>query len=128
METFRKYGFSSLEAWNTAKALITKTIETPEGEQEVYTDAVVMVVELGNLCETWGTDEEGNPICEVQSPLYSVDVLWTNEPLAAWDSAIVWPVPVGIHTFGAKHAAEYAKAYCIANPDAEYCNPVIEEL
>ena len=128
METFRKYGFSSLEAWNTAKALITKTIETPEGEQEVYTDAVVMVVELGNLCETWGTDEEGNPICEVQSPLYSVDVLWRNEPLEAWDSAIVWPVPVGIHTFGAKHAAEYAKAYCIANPDAEYCNPVIEEV
>jgi len=128
METFRKYGFSSLEAWNTAKALITKTIETPEGEQEVYTDAVVMVVELGNLCETWGTDEEGNPICEVQSPLYSVDVLWTNEPLAAWDSAIVWPVPVGIHTFGSKHAAEYAKAYCEANPEAEYCNPVIEEV
>jgi len=128
METFRKYGFSSLEAWNTAKALITKTIDTPEGEQEVYTDAVVMVVELGNLCETWGTDEEGNPICEVQSPLYSVDVLWTNEPLAAWDSAIVWPVPVGIHTFGSKHAAEYAKAYCEANPEAEYCNPVIEEV
>jgi len=127
MEVFRKYGFSSLEAWNTAKALITETIETPEGEQEVYTDAVVMVVELGNLCETWGTDEEGNPICEVQSPLYSVDVLWRDEPLAAWDSAIVWPVPVGIHTFGAKHAAEYAKAYCIANPEAEYCNPPAPE-
>jgi len=127
MEVFRKYGFSSLEAWNTAKALITETIQTPEGEQEVYTDAVVMVVELGNLCETWGTDEEGNPICEVASPLYSVDVLWTNEPLADWDSAIVWPVPVGIHTFGSKHAAEYAKAYCIANPDAEYCNPPAPE-
>ena len=127
METFRKYGFSSLEAWNTAKALITKTIQTPQGEQEVYTDAVVMVVELGNLCETWGTDEEGNPICEVTSPIYSVDVLWRDEPLAAWDSAIVWPKPVGIHTFGAKHAAEYAKAYCEANPDAEYCNPPAPE-
>ena len=127
MEVFRKYGFSSLEAWNTAKALITETIQTPEGEQEVYTDAVVMVVELGNLCETWGTDEEGNPICEVASPLYSVDVLWTNEPLEAWDSAIVWPVPVGIHTFGSKHAAEYAKAYCEANPEAEYCNPPAPE-
>ena len=125
MSTFRKYGFSNLEAWEAAKAEITTTDE--EGNEH-YTDAVVMVVELGNLCETWGTDEEGNPICEVTSPLYSVDVLWTNEPLAAWDSAIVWPVPVGIHTFGAKHAAEYAKAYCIANPDAEYCNPVIEEL
>jgi len=127
MSTFRKYGFHNPTEWEAAKALITETIETPEGEQEVYTDAVVMVVELGNLCETWGEDEEGNPICEVTSPLYSVDVLWTNEPLAAWDSAIVWPVPVGIHTFGAKHAAEYAKAYCIANPDAEYCNPPAPE-
>ena len=121
MSTFRKYGFASIEAFEAAKALITD-------EEGNYTDAVVMVVELGNLCETWGEDEEGNPICEVTSPLYSVDVLWRNEPLAAWDSAIVWPVPVGIHTFGAKHAAEYAKAYCIANPDAEYCNPVIEEV
>ena len=121
MSTFRKYGFHNPTEWEAAKALITD-------EEGNYTDAVVMVVELGNLCETWGTDEEGNPICEVTSPLISVDVLWTNEPLAAWDSAIVWPVPVGIHTFGSKHAAEYAKAYCIANPDAEYCNPVIEEL
>jgi hypothetical protein len=120
----RKYGFASIEAFEAAKALITTTDE--EGNEH-YTNAVVMVVILGNLCETWGTDEEGNPICEVQSPLYSVDVLWRDEPLAAWDSAIVWPVPVGIHTFGSKHAAEYAKAYCEANPDAEYCNPVIEE-
>ena len=94
---FRKYGFHNPTEWEAAKALITTT------------------------------DEEGNPICEVTSPLYSVDVLWRNEPLAAWDSAIVWPKPVGIHTFGAKHAAEYAKAYCEANPDAEYCNPPAPE-
>jgi hypothetical protein len=120
MTTFRKYGFASIEAFEAAKALITD-------EEGNYTDAVVMVVELGNLCETWGTDEEGNPICEVVSPLISVDVLWRDEPLAAWDGALVWPKPVGIHTFGAKHAAEYAKAYCIANPDAEYCNPPAPE-
>jgi hypothetical protein len=120
MSKFLKYGFASIEAFEAAKALITD-------EEGNYTDAVVMVVELGNLCETWGTDEEGNQICEVTSPLYSVDVLWRDEPLAAWDSAIVWPVPVGIHTFGSKHAAEYAKAYCEANPDAEYCNPPAPE-
>jgi hypothetical protein len=120
MSKFLKYGFASIEAFEAAKALITD-------EEGNYTDAVVMVVELGNLCETWGEDEEGNPICEVQSPLYSVDVLWRDEPLAAWDSALVFPVPVGIHTFGSKHAAEYAKAYCEANPDAEYCNPPAPE-
>jgi hypothetical protein len=120
MSKFLKYGFHNPTEWEAAKALITD-------EEGNYTDAVVMVVELGNLCETWGTDEEGNPICEVVSPLISVDVLWRDEPLSAWDSAIVWPVPVGIHTFGAKHAAEYAKAYCEANPDAEYCNPPAPE-
>ena len=124
MSKFRKYGFASIEAFEAAKALITTTDE--EGN-ESYTDAVVMVVILGNLCETWGTDEEGGPICEVQSPLYSVDVLWRDEPLSAWDSAIVWPKPVGIHTFGSKHAAEYARTYCEMFPDSDYCNPVIEE-
>ena len=118
---FRKYGFHNPTEWETAKALITD-------EEGNYTDAVVMVVELGNLCETWGEDEEGNPICEVTSPLYSVDVLWRDEPLADWDSAMLWVTPVGVHTFGAKHAAEYAKAYCEANPEAEYCNPVIEDI
>jgi len=57
-----------------------------------------------------------------------VDVLWSGKALAAWDSAMLGVTPVGVHTFGAKHAAEYAKAYCEANPEAEYCNPVIEEL
>jgi hypothetical protein len=124
MSTFRKYGFHNPTEWEAAKALITTTDE--EGN-ESYTDAVVMVVELGNLCETWGEDEEGNPICEVQSPLYSVDVLWRDEPLADWDSALVFPKPVGVHTFGSKHAAEYARTYCEMFPDSDYCNPPAPE-
>jgi len=118
MSTFRKYGFHNPTEWEAAKALITD-------EEGNYTDAVVMVVELGNLCETWGTDEEGNPVCEVVSSIYSVDVLWKSEPNSSkvWANALLWVEPVGIHTFGPKHAAEYAKAYCIANPEAEYCNP-----
>ena len=118
MSTFRKYGFHNPTEWEAAKALIID-------EEGNYTDAVVMVVELGNICETWGTDEEGNPVCEVVSSIYSVDVLWKNEPNSAkvWANALLWVEPVGIHTFGPKHAAEYSKAYCEANPEAEYCNP-----
>jgi len=102
MSTFRKYGFHNPTDWEAAKALITD-------EEGNYTDAVVMVVELGNLCETWGTDEEGNPVCEVVSSIYSVDVLWKAEPNSAkvWANALLWVEPVGIHTFGPKHAAEY---------------------
>lgn len=122
METFRKYGFTTPALWQSAKAEISTTDE--EGNQQ-YNDSVTAVVELGNLCETWGTDEEGNPICEVVSSIYSVDVLWKNEPNSSkvWANALLWVEPVGIHTFGPKHAAEYAKAYCEANPEAEYCNP-----
>jgi len=126
METFRKYGFTIPALWESAKAEISITDE--EGNQQ-YNDSVTAVVELGNLCETWGTDEEGNPICEVVSSIYSVDVLWKDQPNSSevWSNALLWIVPIGVHTFGPKHAAEYAKAYCEANPEAEYCNPVINE-
>ena len=122
METFRKYVYASQDAWETQKALI---VQTDEEGNESYNESVVMVVELGHLCETWGTDEEGNPICEATSPLYCVDILWRNEPHA--DFVPTWVTPIGIHTFGSKHAAEYAKAYCEANPEAEYCNPPAPE-
>lgn len=126
METFRKYGFNTLTLWESAKAEITTTDE--EGNK-YYNDSVTAVVELGNLCETWGTDEEGNPVCEVVSSIYSVDVLWKDEPNSSevWANALLWVEPIGIHTFGPKQAAEYSKAYCEENPEAEYCNPPEED-
>ena len=118
---FRKYGFHNPTDWATAKAQITKTDE--EGN-EYYDNTIASVVyEIGNLCEQWGTDAEGNPVCEITSPLYSVDVVWADAPLSSWDSAIVWPVPVGVSSMGYSLDKEYAEAYCIANPDAAYCNP-----
>ena len=128
MEKFRKYVYANAEAWQTQKELITETIETPSGEQEVvYNDSVVMVVELGHIVETPAVlDEDGEVVTEaVLSTDYCVDILWRSEPHA--DFVPTWVVPVGIHTFGSKHAAEYAKAYCEANPEAEYCNPPAPE-
>ena len=118
---FRKYGFPTAQAWETAKAEMQKTDE--EGNAYWNTAIVDVVVELGNLCEQWGTDAEGMPVCEIQSPLYSVDVVWHDEPLASWASAIVWPAPVGVSSMGYSLDKEYAEAYCIANPDTEYCQP-----
>ena len=124
METFRKYVYASQEAWETQKALI---VQTDEEGNESYTNEVVMVVELGHVVETPAVlDEDGEVVTEaVLSTDYCVDILWRNEAHA--DFVPTWVVPVGIHTFGSKHTAEYAKAYCEANPEAEYCNPPAPE-
>ena len=124
METFRKYVYASQEAWETQKALI---VQTDEEGNEYYNQSVVMVVELGHIVETPAVlDEDGEVVSEaVLSTDYCVDILWRNEPHA--DFVPTWIKPIGIHTFGSKHAAEYAKAYCEANPEAEYCNPPAPE-
>lgn len=124
-QSFRKYGFSSESEWEAAKAEIQISNGNPEGEEvKSWNPALVdVVVEIGHLCEQWGEDEEGNPVCEVESPLISVDVVWKGSPLSSWDSAIVWPTPVGVSSMGFSLDQEYAIAYCQAKPDAEYCQP-----
>ena len=119
---FRKYGFVP-SSWETLKAQIEQTIESPEGNQTSWNpELVTALVELGHICEQWGVDEEGNPFCEAMSPLYAVDILWANEPLEDFSEFVVWPAPVGIHVF-AGWESQYAIDYCEANPEAEYCQP-----
>ena len=84
------------------------------------------VVKLGYLTLTPAQyDEEGNTIKEAKvSTKYAVDVSWSIEPLQSWDSAMVFPTPMGIHNFGSSSQRdEYAKTYCELYPDSEYCNP-----
>jgi hypothetical protein len=119
---FRKYGFVP-SSWETLKAQIEQTIESPEGNQTSWNpELVTALVELGHICEQWGVDEEGNPFCEATSPLYAVDILWANEPLEDFSEFVVWPAPVGVHVF-AGWESQYAIDYCEANPEAEYCQP-----
>jgi hypothetical protein len=115
-----KYEFTPTQ-WATAKAKIETT---EEGEPTWDSTKVVAVVELGHLCTEWGTDAEGNQVCEVTSPKYAVDILWTAEPLTSFDANVVWPAPCGVHVF-AGWEAQYALDYCTANPDAAYCQPPV---
>jgi hypothetical protein len=118
MATFRKYEFTPTQ-WATAKSKIQTTNE--EGEPTWDATKVVAVVELGHLCTQWGTDAEGNQVCEVTSPKYAVDILWADKPLTtSFASYVVWPEPCGVHIF-AGWEAQYAADYCAANPDADYC-------
>jgi hypothetical protein len=117
---FLKYEFTPTQ-WATAKAKIQTTNE--EGEPTWDATKVVAVVELGHLCTQWGTDAEGNKVCEVTSPKYSVDILWTAEPMTtSFASYVVWPSPCGVHIFAGWESA-YATEYCVANPEAAYCQP-----
>ena len=121
MAQFLKYEFTDSQL-KTALAKITTTNE--EGETS-YTDAVIAVVELGKLVKTPAVlDEEGKEVTPaVYATKNSVDILWADQPLTtSFASYVVWPEPCGVHIF-AGWEAEYAKAYCEANPNAAYCQP-----
>jgi len=122
--TFRKYQFVPSQ-WETLKAQIEQTTESPDGGETTSwnSNIVTAIVELGFLCEQWGTDAEGNRVCEVESPKYAVDILWADQPeTTSFASYVVWPEPCGVHII-AGWEAQYAKDYCAANPSAAYCQP-----
>lgn len=117
---FLKYEFKNPTAWETAKAEIE--ITDSEGNVSYDPSKVVAVHYIGNLCDKWGEDAEGNPVCEILNPNICVDVIWTNDQLPSWETSIVWVKPCGVHIF-AGWAEAYAKDYCEANPEAAYCQP-----
>ena len=122
---FRKMEFTDAQ-WATAQKKIQKETTNPEGEPVNYwdTEKVAVVVELGKLCTEWGIDEEGMPVCVKQNDKVSVDIVWNIEPLTtSFASYLVWPNPVGVSSMGYTLDQEYAKAFCVANPDAAYCQP-----
>jgi hypothetical protein len=67
-QRFRKFEVAPT-TWKTLQKKIQKEITTPEGTTEwVWNqDLVSVVVELGCLCQEWGTDAEGNQTCIKQS-------------------------------------------------------------
>ena len=117
MANFRKYEFTATQ-WNNAKAKIQLTDE--EGNTYWDPEKVLGVIELGQLCTS--KDEEGN--CLTYASKYSVDILWTDQPLTtSFASYVLWCPPVGVHTFAGWEQA-YTEDYCKIHP--EYCNPPIE--
>lgn len=113
--------------WKTLQKKIQKEITTPEGTTEwVWNPELVdVVVELGRLCTEWGTDAEGNQVCVKQNTKVSIDIVWVGEPLADFNQYLIWPNPVGVSSMGYTLDTEYAQAFCVANPDAEYCKPPV---
>jgi hypothetical protein len=117
MKTFRKYSFGSKGA-ATTKLNALGTEKTPEGD--VVPNHPHAIVHLGNLVEVAGTyNDEGEELtAPVMSSSYHIDVLWDGEPVEAWDSAMVWCAPLGLHSFGSSSAiAEWTGACKALHPE-----------
>lgn len=117
MSIFSKFEFLPTE-WDTLKKTIQTTTTTPEGE-EVTSWNNCAVHEIGFICQEWDNTGEF-PTCKVQSDKWAVDILFYGEQPEAFNPSQVWPNPCGVHIF-AGWAEQYAKDFCEANPEAEYC-------
>ena len=115
----RKYEFVDEAAADAAIALLPTDEEgNPTHEH--------LVTKLGYLVVTPATfDSEHEQItAPILSEKYAVDVYWGNVPAEEWQEFLVWPTPMGIHSFGSSSSRdEYATAYCILFPNSTYCNP-----
>jgi hypothetical protein len=124
MKYTRKYNFTNEAA---ADAAIAALPHDEEGNPSHGHN----IVKLGYITITPAQyDDEGNETtAAVLSDLYAVDVWWSGEPLESWEAFIVWPTPLGIHSFGSSSSRdEYAAKYCELFPDSEYCNPVTSDV
>ena len=111
--TFRKYEFPNAEAANNAVA----ALGVDEDGNPTHRHTIAM---LGHIVTTPATyDEEGEELtAAVLADNYSVDVLWRDEIADGWEANIVWPDPVGVHSFGNSEAnAEYTATLYALFPD-----------
>ena len=115
----RKYEFVDEAAADAAIALLPTDDEGNPSHGHLVTKLGYLVIEPAV------NGEDGEEItAAVLSEVYAVDVYWGGEALASWDSFIVWPTPMGIHSFGSSSSRdEYASTYCGLYPDSLYCNP-----
>lgn len=115
----RKYEFVDEAAADAAIALLPTDDEGNPAHGH-------LVSKLGYLTiEPAEHDAEGNETkAAVLSEVYAVDVYWSGDALESWDAFIVWPTPMGIHSFGSSSSRdEYESTYCGLFPGSTYCNP-----
>ena len=111
--TFRKYEFPNAEAANNAVAALG--VDEDGNATHRHT-----ISKLGHIVTTPATyDDDGNELtAAVLATNYSVDVLWRDEIADGWADHLVWPDPVGVHSFGNSEAnAEYTATLYALFPD-----------
>ena len=111
--TFRKYEFTNAAAANTA----INALGVDEEGNATHRHTIAMLGHIVTKAATY--DDDGKELkAAVLAKKYSVDVLWRDEIADAWKSHIVWPDPVGVHSFGNSEAnAEYTATLYALFPD-----------
>ena len=112
--TFRKYEFT--DAASAQSAIDALGVDEENGNA-THRHTISM---LGHIVTTAATyDDDGEELTPaVLADNYSVDVLWRDGVSEDWASHIVWPDPVGVHSFGNSEAnAEYTATLYALFPD-----------
>ena len=112
--TFRKYEFTNAEAATKAVAALGVDEET---NTPTHRHTIAMLGHIVTKAATY--DKEGKQLkAAVLAKKYSVDVLWRDGVASDWKANIVWPDPVGVHSFGNSEAnAEYTATLYALFPD-----------
>ena len=111
--TFRKYEFT--DAASAQSAIDALGVDDDNNPTHRHTIAM-----LGHIVTTAATyDDDGEELSPaILAASYSMDVLWRDNVEASWESYIVWPDPVGVHSFGNSEAnAEYTATLYALFPD-----------
>lgn len=115
----RKYEFANEEAAEAAIALLGVDIEGNPTHDHLITKLGYLIIKPA----TFDSEHEQITVTEL-SDKYGIDVYWSGEAVIEWDSFIVWPAPMGIHSYGSSSSRdEYKEAYCELHPNSLYCNP-----
>ena len=111
--TFRKYEFPNAEAASNAVA----ALGVDEEGNPTHRHTIAMLGHIVTKAATY--DKEGKQLkAAVLAKKYSVDVLWRDGVVSDWKANIVWPDPVGVHSFGNSEAnAEYTATLYELFPD-----------
>lgn len=120
---FCKYEFTQAQ-WDKIKTKIQAT--STDLESNETTHFTEHVVELGHLVITPAVIEDMKVKKEaILSDMFSVDILWSKEPLADFDAYEVFPEPCGVHTFAGLENA-YAERYYSKYPEKRPVNELGE--
>ncbi len=104
--TFRKYEFTNAAEANAAIDALGTATDMEGNEVPTHRHTIAT---LGHIVTTAATYDDGEELTPAElAASYSVDVLWRDGVSTDWNSHIVWPDPVGVHSFGNTEAnAEY---------------------
>ena len=116
---FNKYEFEDEAQWLEVKKTLYITEILDEEEVTYLRPEVNAIVEIGFICFAYEQDKDYNVTCIDLSTRFAIDML-LNEPLDTLNGYLVYPNPVGVHTFSGDNSL-YLENFCKVYPESPYC-------